>query len=197
MNERCEDERADGSPPVHGSCVSSTQRVRCWRRDRRVAIMSIGPPGLAGELLRERRIYSIPPDNAVVDFTPLEAGPSDHFQYGPVLLQIAAGLALRLERRLQDACLPGWSDRQNEGDTLACGHFGLRGAIRILFTRYSPMQEYRLDRSARSIVGSQWRRPCGTATRPGVRLFAERQTAPATLDFPAGGQDNGRSSVAG
>src|SRR3954454_1318789 len=90
----------------HGSAL-------CWRCDRPMAIMSCALPG--------GRISPRTPDlqhshlnNALIDLTPLETGPSHHFQYGPVLLQVAAGVALRLEGSLQNAWLPVRSVRQDE-----------------------------------------------------------------------------------
>jgi hypothetical protein len=65
------------------------------------------------------------PNNAVFDLSPFETGPCDPFERRPVLLQIAESLTLRLEGRLQNAPLSGWSDRQNEGDALSASSFGL------------------------------------------------------------------------
>jgi hypothetical protein len=46
-------------------------------------------------------------DNAIFNLAPFEARPSRKLEGGPVLLQIAEGLTLRLACRFQEAQLPG------------------------------------------------------------------------------------------
>jgi hypothetical protein len=55
----------------------------------------------------QRNLQHSQPDNAVFDLTAIETAARDSLECLPVLLQIAEGLTLRLERRLQNAGLSG------------------------------------------------------------------------------------------